>query len=224
MARVEAPLRRDGFRVAVVVSLVTFPLVGAATIAGAACSTSWDNSAHYHRGGPNADTCNGEDHSTGHNEYFYTEGSGDTVNAAGSATNYADIIEPAGGNDVVDGQGGYDYIRAGEGCDTVRGGYWGDLIHMGESPCTWDDALGEDGNDEIHGSYGYDLLRGGPNDDRLYDDCCGGENEKDRICGGAGSDFGTTADGDSFDYVYGDVESPQTDGYEFVASQPCGIL
>ncbi|MDQ4124074.1 MAG: hypothetical protein M3134_00545 [Actinomycetota bacterium] len=129
-----------------------------------------------------------------------------------------------GGNDVVDGQGGWDLIYAGEGMDTVRGGYWGDVIHMGESPANWDEALGEDGDDEIHGSYGYDLLRGGPGTDRLYDDCCGGSNEKDRICGGAdGGDFGTTEDGDVYDYIYGDVESPRADGGDLVTSLACQI-
>lgn len=141
---------------------------------------------------------------------------------AGSATGYADVIESMGGADTVDGQGGWDVIRAGEECDTARGGFWGDTIHMGESPNCWEEALGEDGDDELHGSYGYDILRGGPGADALYDDCCGGENEKDRICGGADSiDYANTADNDSFDYIYGDVENPVADSGDAITSLAC---
>jgi Ca2+-binding RTX toxin-like protein len=112
------------------------------------------------------------------------------------ASNFADEIALAGGNDTCNGLNDADQISGDSGDDMLSGGNGNDQI-SGDSG---DDMLsGGNGNDEIYGDSGEDEITGGIGADDLYGG--GGTNV---VNGAAGAgDFVSVVDGDTDDSAEG---------------------
>ena len=128
-------------------------------------------------------------------------------------TDDADVIDgsAAPGNNIWHMLKGEDFLFTGIGDDLIYGG-WGD-----------DFLDGNRGSDEIHGGDGHDLIVGGRQQDKLFGDNGhdwledNGDNQPDRMVGGAGddrfiSDGGRISGGSGSDLTIADMEA----GHVFV--------
>lgn len=105
---------------------------------------------------------------------------GVTGTPGNTATNFADTIFGASGNDQISGLGGGDIISGEEGTDTMVGGEGDDTLDGGSGN---DRLVGEGGNDLLIGGEGNDTIEGGSGEDILL-----GESGNDNLTGGDGDD------------------------------------